>query len=143
MHLISALEAICDFPNRRDVKVMLYFDEAHEFYHLIPNDKDGKTLYDGLWSSLDRFGSSSVFTIFLSTQSSLTLLAPSAAAARPARQQDTKKLNAPITETPFDCHPTFPLHPGKFTLEDLGDLRFLARFGRPLYESQFTRLIFC
>ena len=70
MHLISALEAICDFPNRRDVKVMLYFDEAHEFYHLIPNDKDGKTLYDGLWSSLDRFGSSSVFTIFLSTQSS-------------------------------------------------------------------------
>ncbi|KAL6308486.1 hypothetical protein BKA93DRAFT_822235 [Sparassis latifolia] len=40
---------------------------------------------------------------------------------------------APITETPFDCSPAFPLRPATLTLKDITSLHFLAQFGRPLF----------
>ncbi|KAL4071296.1 hypothetical protein V8B97DRAFT_1962442 [Scleroderma yunnanense] len=131
--LLMALHTVCNFPKSDDVKVMLYFDEAHELHRIIPGDEQGQTLYDIMWLSLARFQSPSVFTIFLSTQPAL--LAPSAETAQTALtlQRTTNVLQAPITETSFDCHPDLPLAPGQLKLEDLGELPFLARFGRPLF----------
>ncbi|KAI6037804.1 hypothetical protein EDC04DRAFT_2700044 [Pisolithus marmoratus] len=136
--LLTALGAVCAFPNERDIKVLLYFDEAHELGYVIPDDKEPdynrkKRLYDVLCSSLNHFRACPIFTLFLSTQSSLGLLAPSAEVARSSRQRDMLPLQAPFTELPFDCHPSFPLRPGTLNLEQLGDLAFVARFGRPLF----------
>ncbi|KAH7890628.1 hypothetical protein F5I97DRAFT_59418 [Phlebopus sp. FC_14] len=119
--------------NVRAVEVILYFDEAHELKHVIKGNPEGKTLYDALWSILGLFDDDAIFTLFLSTQSSLTLLAPAAEHARSSRQQKPHDVQPPITEMPFDCHPCFPLRPGQFKLEDLKELPFLARFGRPLF----------
>ncbi|KAG6377825.1 hypothetical protein JVT61DRAFT_14603 [Boletus reticuloceps] len=107
--LLAALYKFCDFRAvEDDVKVMLYFDEAHELY----GGSRGHRLYDIMQSSLSWSGpgKSPVFTIFVSTQ-----LPPSA-----------KFLQAPITETAFDCHPGFPLGIGKWSLNQLGKLHFLA-----------------
>ncbi|KAH7890620.1 hypothetical protein F5I97DRAFT_1923094 [Phlebopus sp. FC_14] len=119
--------------NVKAVEVILYFDEAHELKHVIKGNPDEKTLYDALWSILGLFDYDAIFTLFLSTQSSLTLLAPAAEHARSSRQQKPHDVQPPITEMPFDCHPCFPLRPGQFKLEDLKELPFLARFGRPLF----------
>ena len=108
---------------------MLYFDEAHE----LAKDIGGKKLYDAMWSILAEFQNDCVFTIFLSTESSISLLAPSREPARSTRQYKTAALWGPITETPFDCHPIFPLQPGQYGLEDIAKLEFIAAFGRPLY----------
>ncbi|KAI6011427.1 hypothetical protein EDC04DRAFT_3145769 [Pisolithus marmoratus] len=92
--LLKALVIVCAFPNSSDIRVLLYFDEAHELDRVIPNDERKKKLYD---------------------------------------VQSMNMLLATFTEMPFDCHPSFPLRPGAFHLEQLGDLTFLARFGRPLF----------
>ncbi|KAL4079270.1 hypothetical protein J3A83DRAFT_4368016 [Scleroderma citrinum] len=131
--LLMVLDTVCDFPKLKDVKVMLYFDEAQELHHAIPDNEQGKTLYDIMWSSLVHFKSPSVFTIFLTTQPSVTLLAPFPKMATSALLSIRRALQAPITETPFDCHPDLPLRLGQLKLEDLGELPFLARFGRPLF----------
>ncbi|KAI6041207.1 hypothetical protein EDC04DRAFT_1332225 [Pisolithus marmoratus] len=136
--LLTTLNAACIFPNSNDVRVLLYFDEAHELGPAIPDDKQPtnnkkKTLYDVLCSSLTHFQGSPIFTLFLSTQPSMTLPAPSAETVGLARQQSMKICQTPLTELPFDCHPTFPLRPGTLKLEQLGELPFLARFGRPLF----------
>ncbi|KAI6002348.1 hypothetical protein EDC04DRAFT_2583821 [Pisolithus marmoratus] len=131
--LLKALVTVCAFPNSSDIRVLLYFDEAHELDRAIPNDEQKKKLYNIVCSCLNRFQQRSIFTLFLSTQPSLGFLVPSAEMARSARQQSMNMLQATFTEMPFDCHPSFPLRPGAFPLEQLGDMAFLARFGRPLY----------
>ncbi|KAI6101678.1 hypothetical protein EDD17DRAFT_1786370 [Pisolithus thermaeus] len=133
--LLSVLETVCDFPNSEDVRILLYFDEAHELGHAIPDDKQKKTLRDVVCSTLSYFQTSSVFTLFLSTQSSMGHFTSSTEMTQSAWQPNAKHLQAPFTEMPFDCHPTFPLKPGDFNLAQLQDLEFLARFGRPLFWS--------
>lgn len=92
-----------------------------------------KTLYDVLCSALDHLKSRPLFIIFLSTNSHLATLAPVATLARSARAlQHPDALHAPITETPFDRAPDLYVSPGTLSLEDISDLEFLARFGRPL-----------
>ncbi|KAI6097499.1 hypothetical protein F5141DRAFT_1053069 [Pisolithus sp. B1] len=115
--LLSALETVCDLPNSEDVRILLYFDEAHELGHAIPDDKQKKTLCDVACSTLSYFQTSSVFTSFLSTQSSMGHFTSSTEMTRSARQLNANDLQAPFTEMPFDCHPTFPLRPGDFNLE--------------------------
>ncbi|KAI6098551.1 hypothetical protein F5141DRAFT_1010789 [Pisolithus sp. B1] len=132
--LLNALETVCAFLNLKDVRILLYFDEAHELGHTIPDDKQ-KNMYDIICSSLNHCQTSAIFTLFLSTQSSLGHFSPSAEMASSARQLSMKYLQAPFMEMPFDCHPTFPLKPGAFNLEQLQDLAFLACFGRPLFWS--------
>ncbi|KAI6137216.1 hypothetical protein F5141DRAFT_1231205 [Pisolithus sp. B1] len=131
--LLEALESICAFPKSDDVRVMLYFDEAHELGHAIPSDKQKRTMYDVVCSSLSSFRHCGIFALFLSTQFSLGLSAPSTEMSQLARQRRVDSLQAPFTEMPFDCHPTFPLRPETLRLKDLEDLAFLARFGRPLF----------
>jgi len=38
-------------------------------------------------------------------------------------------IQAPFTETPFDCRPSFPIIPSNFTLVDTAGIGFLVRFG--------------
>ncbi|KAI6043507.1 hypothetical protein EDC04DRAFT_2955919 [Pisolithus marmoratus] len=98
--LLHALEAVCAFPNSQDVRILLYFDEAHELHHKIPNQYQPvnmqMTLHDVLRSLLNHYQGVPIFTISLSTQSS------------------------------------FPAYIWS-KLEQLEDLAFLARFGRPLF----------
>jgi hypothetical protein len=48
-------------------------------------------------------------------------------------------IQAPFTETPFDCHPSFPVIPSHFTLAGTAGVEFLARFGRPLFVFSHSR----
>jgi hypothetical protein len=133
--LLAVLKNFCAYPppgedGKSCVKIMLYFDEAHELAKDIGSHKN---LYDAVWSILAEFRNDCVFTVFLSTQSSMRILAPSQEAARSSRQQNTTALWGPITETPFDCHRMFPLRPGQHGLADVAQLEFLAAFGRPLF----------
>ncbi|KAI6124212.1 hypothetical protein EDD16DRAFT_1893818 [Pisolithus croceorrhizus] len=85
--------------------------------------------------TLSYFQTSSVFTLFLSTQSSMGHFTSSTQMTWLAQQLNTNDLQAPFMEMPFDCHPTFLLKPGDFNLEQLQDLAFLVHFGRPLFWS--------
>ena len=142
--LLAVLKNFCAYPppgedGKSCVKIMLYFDEAHE----LAKDIGGhKNLYDAVWSILAEFRNDCVFTVFLSTQSSMRLQAPSKEAARSSRQLNTTVLWGPITETPFDCHRMFPLWPGQHGLAGVAQLEFLAAFGRPLYVIPI-RLVLC
>jgi hypothetical protein len=117
------------FPESR-VKVVLYFDEAHILSDLpAPRNKESKTLYDVLCSAFDHLRSSSLMVIFLSTNSHLEKLAPSGAMARSARAREhSDSLQAPITETPFDCAPALSVVPKTLTMDATCDLEFMARF---------------
>jgi hypothetical protein len=118
---------------RNHVKLMLYFDEAHVLREKIPDDADKKSLYDVLCSCFNFFLPSPIFIIYLSTNSNISQLAPQSSLARSARaRENPDALQAPITETPFDCSPELPIKPGKLKLEDLYQTEFMAQFGRPL-----------
>jgi hypothetical protein len=53
-----------------------------------------------------------------------------ARSARARRNGDA--LQAPITKTPFDCSPKFPIKPKDLDLKALSKVEFLALFGRPM-----------
>lgn len=133
---IDKLSSIkCD-PNK--VKLMLYFDEAHTLtgdQPILVDEANDKTmnLYDGLCSSLADLYKQPLFTIFLSTNSNLSQLARAGRLASSARaSQNPGVLQAPITETAFDCSPNLLVRSGELTLEDVCSIEFMAQFGRPL-----------
>ncbi|KAJ8457684.1 hypothetical protein ONZ51_g11381 [Trametes cubensis] len=79
-----------------------------------------KTALDILVSALDDCRDLGLFTLFMSTQSSLEHLAPSAIHARSARYSAlAPSMHAPITETPFDCFGDNRLVPSKLHCKDL------------------------
>jgi hypothetical protein len=112
---------------------MLSFDESHVLAtSLTQNYNNTSTQYDILCSSLNDFLEYLLFTIFLSTHSSLGLLAPPQQLAISARiHSGMSHLQTPITEAPFDCFAT-SLDTSKLTLNDLWDIKFMVKFGRPL-----------
>jgi hypothetical protein len=121
------------FP-ANEVKVVIYFDESHTLSDVsAPANSENKNLYDVLCSALDHLKSRPLFVIFLSANSHLATLAPSPALARSASAREhSDALQAPITETPFDCAPDLRILPRTLSLEDISDVGFMARFGRPL-----------
>ena len=129
----SSIEGRQHFPNNQ-IKVVLYFDEAQTLSdEMAPKNIENKSLYDVLCSAFDHLRSASLFIIFLSTNSRLDKLVPGGPLARSARARENwHALQAPITETPFDCSPDFPIIPGTMKLEETCDVAFMARFGRPL-----------
>jgi hypothetical protein len=130
----KSCKSIGDY-HRNEVKVMLYFDEAHVLAaRKVLDDPDGKDMYDVLCSCFNRFLSSPIFVIYLSTTSNISFLAPQGSLARSARARaNANDLQAPITETPFDCAPTLRIKPDKLRLEDLYQTEFMAQFGRPMF----------
>ncbi|KAH9886471.1 hypothetical protein C8Q73DRAFT_281501 [Cubamyces lactineus] len=95
-----------------------------------------KTALDILVSALDDCRDLGLFTLFMSTQSSLEHLAPSAIHARSARYSAlAPSMHAPITETPFDCFGSKRLVPSKLHCRDVCETPFMACFGRPMWRS--------
>jgi hypothetical protein len=128
--LISILDS---FDGHETVKLVIYFDEAHSLTKGTPPNDDEKTRYDFLCSCLNRFLAYPVFTIFLSTNSSLAEFATPRALARSARIRGGLAVtHAPITETPFDCDGDLMVRPGELKMKDISIISFMARFGRPL-----------
>ncbi|KAF8573314.1 hypothetical protein K439DRAFT_1625165 [Ramaria rubella] len=97
------------------VKLVIYFDEAHVLAadtKPLTTNPDDKYLYDILCSCFNYFLGRSIFFIFLSTNTSIDVFAPSSSLARSARMRDNiDTLQAPITEVPFDCAPESPVQP--------------------------------
>jgi hypothetical protein len=77
----------------------------------LPNDPEEKDTYDVLCSS---FNFSAPYIHHLSVNNF------------------QYQLSAPITETPLDCSPVFPIMPGKLGLEDVSKVKCLAQFSCPM-----------
>lgn len=112
----------------------MYFDEAGTLTKTFA-PQFIKTRYDVLCSVLSVFKKQPVFGIFLSTAMRLAPQpAPTGRLAPSARIPiEIKLIQAPITETPFDCSPDLPVDPNSLTLDQISKISFMARFGRPLY----------
>lgn len=120
-------------PNR-SVKLVLYFDEAHELTEgKIRYSPDDKTLYDVLLSVLNEYRVPPLFVLFLSTLSDVAHFSPPRDMFRSARAADSDAHQAPITETPFDCYPDLLIEQDAYDLLAVSRIKFMARFGRPLY----------
>ncbi|KAI0653244.1 hypothetical protein C8Q70DRAFT_1059483 [Cubamyces menziesii] len=123
--------------------ILMYFDEAHVLAEVpsrlakAPSSPpEHKTALDILVSALDDCRDLGLFTLFMSTQSSLEHLAPSAIHARSARYSAlAPSMHAPITETPFDCFGDNRLVPSKLHCKDVCETPFMACFGRPMWRS--------
>jgi len=147
---LKLLEAISEktgrkMEDRSEVLLFIYFDEAHCLHDVkltrIRN-KDGsnmetekRTAYYSLVSALDELSELNIFSLFLSTASSLAQFAPTQRVMRSARSGDLSwGLQAPFTELPFDMYTAEePLAiEGQDTLNDVCQIKFMSRFGRPL-----------
>ncbi|KAF8573296.1 hypothetical protein K439DRAFT_1375811, partial [Ramaria rubella] len=119
------------------VKLVIYFDEAHVLAadtKPLTTNPDDKYLYDILCSCFNYFLGRSIFFIFLSTNTSIDVFAPSSSLARSARMRDNiDTLQAPITEVPFDCAPESPVQPYCHKLDHVCSVEFMSKFGRPLF----------
>jgi hypothetical protein len=132
--LLLVIRRCCKPMETNGVELMLYFDEAHVLSdRKIPNDPDGKDMYDVLCSCFNAFLPKPIFVIYLSTTSNIGQLPPARPAARSSRAQaNADALQAPITEVPFDCSPAFPIKSGCLSLQDVCEVKFMAQFGRPM-----------
>ena len=82
----------------------------------------------------------SLYLSFIFQQLPMSQLAPLRLLGRSARAREIADgLQAPITETPFDCSPVFTIKPGQLTPQDISKVEFLAQFGRPMWVSP----VFC
>ncbi|KAM6492513.1 hypothetical protein JOM56_012237, partial [Amanita muscaria] len=118
------------------VKAVIYFDEVHELAEY--KVKEERNRLDVLYSCLDIFTSLPLMSILTSTTSSLHQLASTRDRLKSTRRATGKSVNqAPITELPFDCHPSLStgLEPNGYSFQAICELKFLASFGRPLFWS--------
>jgi hypothetical protein len=112
-----------------------YFDEAHTLQDT-SNDEHGRNPYFYLMHVLSTIENSSIFFIFLTTNSSLTSLAPRNALYPSLRVRAGRKLIPPFFELPFDmfCRGlTTALKRGhNLTLNGVCELGQMVKFGRPM-----------
>jgi hypothetical protein len=137
---------ISDQNDRRKIRLFMYFDEAHCLHnptltHAFANSikplvYEKRTAYDAFTRALDELRTLNIFSLFLSTSSSLSKFAPTKKQFQSSRSSEKDHdLQPPITELPFDlCSESAPLATeNKHTLDEICTTRFMARFGRPLY----------
>ncbi|THV06407.1 hypothetical protein K435DRAFT_773348 [Dendrothele bispora CBS 962.96] len=119
-----------------ELHLVLYIDEVDGLADKTVVDFSGvsRTALQSLLSALSRL-KHPIFVIYLSTQPDTAKLAPSAQLFKSARAVKLAPyLNAPITETPFDCVGK-PIRVRRLTLSLLSNPVFLSLFGRPLWHS--------
>jgi len=111
--------------------IILYFDEANAL-HQQRMKEDDASFYDALCTALDALNGdrAATFGIFLSTKLSLGAFAPPGEHHPSHRVHNQNHLLAPFTELPFDIHPKLPMD--NMILDELHDVFFMCRFGRPL-----------
>jgi hypothetical protein len=137
--LLQTMDNLVEDGERKEIerdriKLLLYFDESHCLLEAnLTSETPGKTLYDVLCSRLNAFLDFPLFSIFLSTASHLGKFAPPGPYARSARIRNApESIQAPITETPFDCAPDFLVKPSTLRFRDICSVEFMSKFGRPL-----------
>lgn len=149
--------------DKRDPLIVLYFDEIHSLTRereltVRPNtqgDAPGSTQagptssgdihptpYAAMHSAITGLDGRSCFTLFISTCTPAYAFDPSWGIPRSGVPVDHGAIQAPSTETPFDCHPSFPVMPSDYTLAETAEIGFLVRFGRPLSVSSRLRSSF-
>jgi hypothetical protein len=115
-----------------------YFDEAHTMRNVREdaNQSKGGNAYFALMHVLSTLESAPIFFIFLSTNSSLSTLAPPDAHYPSLRVRQGWKLIPPFFELPFDnfcCGFTKELEErGELTLKGVCELEQIVKFGRPM-----------
>jgi hypothetical protein len=111
--------------------IVLYFDEAHELHGSSEGGSSFKTdtQLSALCATLDLLKQQDMFSIFISTNPSLSRFAP------PVRERDYTRVPAlfqpPITELPSG-KPGFVVIPSVCTVADVKRARFMANLGRAL-----------
>ena len=106
IHLETVIQSLGkDQGDGSDVRVLLYFDEAHCLSNAdISGDEANRNYYDALCSALTFLTSRQFFVITLSTNSGLARFSPSKRMHPSSWIHEGKDtLQAPITELPFDC----------------------------------------
>jgi hypothetical protein len=120
-------------PN--ECPLLISMDEIHVLFDQRAQDIESDyTLFSRLKSVLNELNLAPLCTIFLSTATMLSQLAPPKTVASSMRERDDEyNLPPPFTELPFDAYViSDPLVPGHATLDSVGSLEFTAKFGRPL-----------
>ena len=120
--------------------VVLYFDEVHSLIDWPVQESENYSVYDALCSVLSSLKNTKVFSIFLSTSSHVSGLAPPRLNIQTSfRPADGEILLPPFVELPFDCYPKGKrfMVEGSITLTEVCNVSHLSQFGRPLYVSVF------
>jgi hypothetical protein len=123
----------------------VYFDEAHTLC-IEPNPKGGdrrtRTAYYNFGKVLAELHETSVFYLFLSTNSKLMAFAPSIQIHPSARAFRGKQLVPPYTELPFDVFSDKLVSrlkkEGRLNLKGVCDISVITRFGRPLSVTPYS-----
>jgi hypothetical protein len=114
----------------KDVRLIMYFDEAHTLSRHIRNDR--RSFYDALCAALSSLESPRLFSIMLSTNFSLCNLSPSQFNYR-VYQGLGYPTQAPWTEMNFDFPFDDPIIcPKEYSLAELASTEMIVKFGRPL-----------
>ncbi|KAG5335767.1 hypothetical protein C0989_000427 [Termitomyces sp. Mn162] len=107
--------------------------------------KDGtrdspRTAYQCLCKALSFFRKAEIFALFLSTYSKLSEFTRSARNFYRGQDDDMDALNPPFVELPFDLGPEGKglVTESEHTIEEVCSLKFMARFGRPLFWSMMN-----
>lgn len=119
----------------------MYLDEVQTMMVQVSDapPTENETCFRAICNTLGTFADEDIFAVFLSTNSSMTELAPTAAnlpSLRLNADLPASTLNAPITEMPFDLLESDqqPLvWEYAQTLAELSTLPFMTKFGRPLW----------
>lgn len=112
------------------IDILIYFDEAHEL--IKAGDTEGTSLYGTFLSVINCYRDYPVFILFLSTVPLVVEFTPALSWSSSARASKSGEPQAPFTETPFDCAENILVVDYAHDREEIAQLHFMARFGRPL-----------
>lgn len=126
-----------DSPINEEISILMYFDEAHTLnVPSMSQQQSSLSHHHLLTKSLNKFNSFPIFSVFLSTNSNMSILSP------PQRQHPSIRvstnsndsLQTPYTELPFDCSPDIKLafKRGTMKIDEVNKFDWMCRFGRAL-----------
>ncbi len=128
-------------PTGEDIAIMLYVDEAHGLTSLVITEDPTRNMYTSFLSVAARLLGFDFVALTLSTNSSLSKLAPPMDVHHSARvvPKNTLFLQPPFTELGFDYYEggRALFHPNTMSLKDVAEESFMIKFGRPLYAILF------
>ncbi|KNZ81353.1 hypothetical protein J132_01267 [Termitomyces sp. J132] len=120
--------------------IVFYFDEAHHLSKTMVSAEPNRTAYQCLCKAFTYMMNAPVFALFLSTYSRLSETVSSSRnfwSSRPMSSHSEgsdDNMNAPFVELPFDAwkEPSLVIE-GTHSAQEICSLKFMARFGRPLF----------
>ncbi|KNZ76551.1 hypothetical protein J132_09833 [Termitomyces sp. J132] len=129
-------------PAHTDIQpvIVFYFDKAHHLSKTMVSAEPNRTAYQCLCKAFTYMMNAPVFALFLSTYSRLSETVSSSRnfwSSRPMSSHSegsNDNMNAPFVEPPFDAwkEPSLVIE-GTHSAQEICSLKFMARFGRPLF----------